>query len=133
MGNGTVVGEACTALTILLRSYCFVSIFLYAKTIRTHCVLYKTHYRRRPRAMHRRPLTFLGLLVEECIIKYFALFCIILHCLAQNGSQIGPKSCQIHQKSIQNYAKSIQNEVLEPFWEELAPKSAQRRAPEAQK
>ena len=77
--------------------------------------------------MHRRPLTFLGLLVEEGITTFFfASFCIFLRCLAKNGSKIEPNSCQKHPKIVPKASKMWS-------WGHLGPRSAQSRVPEAQK
>ena len=84
-------------------------------------------YRRRLPAMHRRPLTSLGLLVEEGITTFFfASFCIFLRCLAKNGSKIEPNSCQKHPKIVPKASKMWS-------WGHLGPRSAQSRVPEAQK
>ena len=92
------------------------------------CV-YNIVYRRRLPAMHRRPLTFLGLLVEEGITKYSAAFCIILFDLSQKDLKLNQNLAQTYE----NGTKGIQNEVSEPSWGHLGPRSAQSRAPDAQK
>ena len=66
--------------------------------------------------MHRRPLTFLGLLVEEGITTYF---CIFLHHFALFGqkrmAKMRPKMAKMRPKMAKTRPKMAKHNFLERY------------------